>query len=698
MTNKRYEIYKTFQKYVLQQDERPMDEICTVPNGFQLQAQQEFLREYMRTYPNWKSLLLYHVLGSGKSCTAITMAAEYLRVNPKNKVKVVLPARLKTNFIDELISPCAMEAYLSKEDLKTFTASSTSVAVKTKIKAKFTAEINKKYDIMSFERLRINAIKHKKDIIKWADEFTKDSMIIIDEVHNLLSDKYDKDESKKIMSTGVISKSAKGMITILLKILTKNAHPTSKMVFLTATPIFDNVAQLKELVKVMSPDIIDVPSKQWTKISDVIDYLRGKVSYFPGTSINAYPVVVYNTHNIPLSKLQDEITSDIQEAAEDEQNELKESFMAKQRQVSLACLPDNQQVKSNIVDVFDDVDEHCPKVKRLTDVIRKSPGKHVVYSNFVQSGLRVVEYALQKTGWISISNAVKDEQAWVKHKGKVYALWDGSVKDAEKQMIKAIANSKDNIFGDKIRVILGSPSVKEGVSFKHIQHIHLLDPVWNQSAKAQVEGRAIRYCSHVDIDESLHKPLKRTVTVNIYKSVPRPKGLVSQTCDQVIYDIIIEKKKKLVQAGERALKKVAIDHYLFRNMYKTKKQATPKSMSGSVPSPIQLHKRDDVQLAIPKIQKVKNTCPKKRRPDPETNICPMEMHVKKNNQGYDCCYKDKKKAKISKATKPKELKQLKKKTMCPKNRLPIDGKCSEGYILKNNKSGVPCCYKSATTK
>jgi hypothetical protein len=77
---------------------------------------------------------------------------------------------------------------------------------------------------------------------------------------------------------------------------------------------------------------------------------------------------------------------------------------------------------------------------------------------------------------------------------------------------------------------------------------------FNNLSKTQVEGRAIRYCSHVDIDETLHKPLRRIVVVDIYKSMPRPKGEVKETCDQVIYDTIIENKK---QSGERALKKVA---------------------------------------------------------------------------------------------------------------------------------------------
>jgi len=134
-TEKRLEIYKNFQKYVQQKDDRSMDKICiSETNEFQLQAQQKFLAEYMIAYPKWNKLLLYHQIGSGKTCSAITMAEEYLKTYPNNKINVVLPARLKTNFFDELISPCGFDKYISNEDFIKFNASSTPVKIKKQIK------------------------------------------------------------------------------------------------------------------------------------------------------------------------------------------------------------------------------------------------------------------------------------------------------------------------------------------------------------------------------------------------------------------------------------------------------------------------------------------------------------------------------------------------------------------------------------
>ncbi len=680
----RFEIYNQFKKYVQQKDRRNMNSICkNDDNVFRLQAQQLFLKEYINKYPKWKSLLLYHSLGSGKTCTAITMAEELFKQDKHiEKAKVILPARLRTNFIDELMSPCAQYNYLDEKLHKEFVSNKTSLKRKNEIKKIFMDKFQKKYDLFSFEKLKIDLNKNKTSTLKeYIHKFTENSFLIIDEVHNLVTTNYDEKKAAIILSPDAtvndkdLFKGVKGGLTILFKALNMYAHPTCKMIFLTATPIFDNIGQLKELVKIMVPE---AEINKRAKVKDVIEFLRGRVSFFPGTSINAYPKVEYTVYDIPFSDTQYINTQRIINK-ESENDELSESFMIKQRQVSLATLPKNAPItKQNIKQILENKKEYCPKIHKLIDVIESKPGKHVVFSNFIVSGLNIIEQALRENGWISWKESSNKNGS----NKKVYALWDGSVKDSDKQIIKNIANSVDNIYGDKIRVILGSPSIKEGVSFKHIQHIHLMDPVWNQSAKDQVEGRAIRYCSHIDIDEKKHTPLKRSVVVNIYKSVNN-----GNSCDEIIYDKIIEAKKELIKKGELALKKVAIDHYLFRNIYQdTPDNKTPEGYSGTF-SDIDLNDEDNVVIHQNKKLKVRTTCPKKRRPDIITGLCrnPDEI-VRLNPQKFPCCYK-KKKAKKTKNTNDVET------TCMPKSRRPINGKCKEGFENRVNKHGDDCCFK-----
>jgi predicted O-methyltransferase YrrM len=66
---------------------------------FTLLAHQQLVRKYMNVHTPYRGLLLYHGLGSGKTCSSIAIAE-----NMKNykKIIVMCPASLKTNYIKEL--------------------------------------------------------------------------------------------------------------------------------------------------------------------------------------------------------------------------------------------------------------------------------------------------------------------------------------------------------------------------------------------------------------------------------------------------------------------------------------------------------------------------------------------------------------------------------------------------------------------
>jgi DNA polymerase III delta prime subunit len=677
-TKSRTMTFHKYKKYEQHADTRTMDDLCMGESDFQLQVQQKFMKDWMNKEKSWRNLLLYHNIGSGKTCTGITMAEEYLRQNPSHKVKVILPARLRSNFFDELISPCGMNAYISRADFIRYHDSSTSATSKRKLRSQFMKAIQDKYEIMSFEKFRASAIK-AHNLKQWVEMFTHNSLVIIDEVHNLISMKYKMEQYKEMEENRIIPKKIIGINTVVFKYMLSHASKSCKFILMTATPVFDNIRQFKDLVSIMNPTLkID----ENTTLKHAIDGLRGMVSYFPGTSPNAYPNVSYETHRIPMSKLQEDLIVRILAAGDEENDEYKESFLAKQRQVSIACLEKNANItEKNISKVIANQDKYAPKVKALVNEIDTLKGKHMIYSNFIEKGLKIVEAALRKKGWISISDVQKKPELGAKHEYKVYALWDGSIKDVEKQMIKSVINHKSNLDGKYIRLILGSPSVKEGVSFKHMQHLHMLDPVWNQSAKTQVEGRAIRFCSHIDVPKD-HAFLKREVKVHIYVIKPRSPA-VEITADEFIYDKVIPNKKQMVEIAENALKTVAVDHFLFRKLYKNNGNNTPPVEQENYNKPSVVNIPEDVPLNMrPKGKEQKrNTCPSKRRPDKKNGLCPEGMEKKLNKHGQNCCYV------------VKNIKKKQEQKGCPKPRRPINGDCPDGFEVKPNKYGNNCCYK-----
>jgi hypothetical protein len=69
--------------------------------------QQLFLEKYVEKYYKIDNiidrLLIYHGIGTGKTRTSIIIAEKIMKINPIMKSIIILPARLKTNYIDELI-------------------------------------------------------------------------------------------------------------------------------------------------------------------------------------------------------------------------------------------------------------------------------------------------------------------------------------------------------------------------------------------------------------------------------------------------------------------------------------------------------------------------------------------------------------------------------------------------------------------
>ena len=74
---------------------------------FDLLTHQKIVRDYLNLYTPYRGLLLYHGLGSGKTCTSIAIAEG---MKSDKRVFVMTPASLKMNFFSEL-KKCGDEIY-----------------------------------------------------------------------------------------------------------------------------------------------------------------------------------------------------------------------------------------------------------------------------------------------------------------------------------------------------------------------------------------------------------------------------------------------------------------------------------------------------------------------------------------------------------------------------------------------------------
>jgi len=90
-----------FQSYFAELEKSGSEITCESrgKGGFDALIHQRIVRDYLNLYTPYRGLLLYHGLGSGKTCTSIAIA-EGMKTH--KKVIVMTPASLKMNFFSEL--------------------------------------------------------------------------------------------------------------------------------------------------------------------------------------------------------------------------------------------------------------------------------------------------------------------------------------------------------------------------------------------------------------------------------------------------------------------------------------------------------------------------------------------------------------------------------------------------------------------
>jgi superfamily II DNA or RNA helicase len=146
-------INQTFLPYKLSKNST----VSSPSGSFQPFPYQKFLRDYLQNSSPYRGLLLYHGLGSGKTCSSI-LIAENLK-NVKN-ILILMPASLKANFINEGLKFCGDPLYRNSN--------------------LGNSKIDEKYIFVSYNAP--NKIK-QLDALGSLDNH----VIIIEEVHNLIS-------------------------------------------------------------------------------------------------------------------------------------------------------------------------------------------------------------------------------------------------------------------------------------------------------------------------------------------------------------------------------------------------------------------------------------------------------------------------------------------------------------------------------
>lgn len=227
------------------------------------------------------------------------------------------------------------------------------------------------------------------------------------------------------------------------------------------------------------------------------------------------------------------------------------------------------------------IEKYSAKFASILDNIVGSIGISFVYSRFVPSGIIPLALMLEENGFepaiitgkehtmlqsktkkqsicymCGKHKHAKNDHEWSPAK---YVILTGSLdlSRGEIAKISGYINRVENTDGKLVKVLLGSEVAGEGIDFKRIRQVHIVEPWYNQAKLDQVEGRAVRNGSHRDLP-----PEQRNVEVFKYCILPpsdiKGKEESIETIDEHDYRIGEDKDKKIKKV-EYILKEIAID-------------------------------------------------------------------------------------------------------------------------------------------
>ena len=220
----------------------------------------------------------------------------------------------------------------------------------------------------------------------------------------------------------------------------------------------------------------------------------------------------------------------------------------------------------------DKIGQYSSKIKSITDNILNSDGIVLIYSQFIDGGAVPMALALESLGFTRFGTKTSNLFKTPPHKSidaKTFLTKDemenpDDFTPATYTMItgeKALSPDKvfdlknltdeDNKNGEKIKIVIISMTGSEGIDFKNLRQVHILEPWYNLSLIEQIIGRAVRTCSHKQL------PFKdRNVEIFLYGTIMT--DTEEEAADLYIYRLA---ELKAVQIGRvsRILKESSVD-------------------------------------------------------------------------------------------------------------------------------------------
>lgn len=545
----------------------------------------DYLKQFVKDYQlfpfnyimekNTRGILVFHGTGTGKTLTAVTISEHFRKYN--RDIIVLSPKSLQANFQKEI-------KFFNKRIKKNTSDEEIESIIKQYkfVTSNASNMIEQLKDLTSIENI-LGKVKTAK---------LDNKIIIVDEAHNLFNS----------IVNG--SSNANDFYDLVMK--ARNI----KIVFLTATPIVNNVFEIVPALNMCAGMIYedkDIRRGGTTILPESIDdftkyfideengrlknkdkfrnRILGLVSY-TGDLFNTKHSVFHKDilepkirpnfptqlpliiEKVKMSELQ---CADYELAREKERMEVDKkqgggfkklsndkkssSYRIHSRQISNIYIPEDDLEKVN----FSKLDIYSPKLKLILDNIKKHEKQlGMVYSSFIKYGINVMSKYLEYNGYKLFDPQNKDTSS------KKYAIYSGDIKAEERAELVKTFNNPNNKHGEYLQLLLISSSGAEGVSLRNCRHVHIMEPYWNYERINQVSARAIRYMSHDQLPKE-----EQDVQVYLYLSIFPDKFLISKK-KEVEDRIKQAKRDKRKLPKEKSIVDPPTDIHLFKNSIRKK--------------------------------------------------------------------------------------------------------------------------------
>jgi len=439
----------------------------------------------------------------------------------------------------------------------------------------------------------------------WIKQTYSNRVFIIDEVHNLKLIDKDENTIKRYDAVKLIVENTINMKLILLS-GTPMGHSVKEIIDILNLLLVNDKQKEIVLSDIFKPnlDFVDNGINILNKVS------KSYISYITKENPYTFPEKKYNNESIYITdfinkkfdnefSLQYDMKNEYKIIPCKMENEHKENYLKLldnkkvnvQDLIQLQLLNYDHQKELEkkgkdkiIYDInFDEFKESnlkqlSMKFYKLLQNIKKSNGPIFIYTNYVDKGVLMIASMLLRNGidlfnsrkesdiLLSKNSLFKSKRYRPKKSNKLCAicsekfhenndhkftpmLFDYIIgqtnEDVEKKIIETF-NDPENFNGSKLKIIIGSSVLKEGVSFLKVRQLNIMEPWHNKSRLDQVIARGIRHCSHKSLDKK-----DRNVEVNIYCSIIDNKYIMDKNKTEIIqklntmFDVNVNDKLKV---------------------------------------------------------------------------------------------------------------------------------------------------------